>query len=82
MSKVSFFAVPAPLIFAPASTWSTALVRSPFISIVMPHLSVAFSGLLLSLALAGSAQAQTATPADTVRFYKHHLGLTASGLTT
>ena len=33
---------------------------------------------VLSLALAGSAQAQTVTPADTARFYKHHLGLTAS----
>ena len=33
---------------------------------------------VLLLALAGSAQAQTATPADTARFYKHHLGLTAS----
>ncbi len=31
------------------------------------------------LALTGSAQAQTATPAaDTARFYRHHLGLTAS----
>ena len=44
----------------------------------MPHFSVAFSGLLLSLALASTAQAQTATPADTARTYKHHLGLTAS----
>ena len=36
-----------------------------------------FPLLLCSLALAGPAQAQTA-PADTARFYKHHLGLTAS----
>ena len=38
---------------------------------------VTFPLLLCSLALAGPAQAQTA-PADTARFYKHHLGLTAS----
>ena len=39
---------------------------------------VTFPLLLCSLALAGSAQAQTTAPADTARFYKHHLGLTAS----
>ena len=38
---------------------------------------VTFPLLLCALALAGPALAQTA-PADTARFYKHHLGLTAS----
>ena len=65
-------------IFAPASTRGAALICSPFISFLMPHFPSAFSGLLLSLALAGTAQAQTVTPADTARTYKHHLGLTAS----
>lgn len=75
---MSFLAVTDWPTFAPDSTRGAALVRSPFISFFMPHFSVAFSGLLLSLALASTAQAQTATPADTARTYKHHLGLTAS----
>ena len=46
----------------------------------MPQFPLALPALLLSVALAGSAQAQAAAPApaDTARFYKHHLGLTAS----
>ena len=38
----------------------------------------ALPALFLTLGLAGVAQAQTAAPADTARYYKHHLGLTAS----
>ena len=78
MAKVSFFTAPNGPTFAPASTWGAAPIHFSFISFFMPHLPVALSTLLLSLGLAGSARAQTATPADTARFYKHHLGLTAS----
>lgn len=80
MPKVSFFPAFSRPIFAPASTRSATLVRPLFNSLSMPHVPIAFSALLLSLALTGTAQAQPAAPvpADTARTYKHHLGLTAS----
>ena len=80
MPKVSFFPAFSRPIFIPAPTRSATLVRPLFNSLSMPHVPIAFSALLLSLALVGTTQAQPAAPvpADTARTYKHHLGLTAS----